>query len=624
MLKKLLLIWLVLLAACSTARQETAVSDAQTRQFQQYVNDLADPSMEGRGAGTAGIEKARDYLVRELERVGLEPALTGKTTFLQPFEIDLGVQVREQALAVISADGQTQALRPDLDFNALGFSADGIFKGKAVFIGYGIDSPEHNYNSFTALEPEELKYKVAVAYRYEPMDEERRSQWADDDKQSFGAWSAAAELAKKAEAAAQRGATALLIVNPPSHSAGVALKTARTTSGPSGPIPVFHISTETFERMLAEQTENPRVMAEQLQRQADQSKSVLAELRKIAGHVDLERPRATIANVAARLPGAGELANEIIVVGAHYDHLGYGEVGSLSGERAIHPGADDNASGIAGLLLLAEAIKQRVDADPLSPRRAALFMAFSGEERGLLGSAHFMQHVNDAGIEASQIVAMLNFDMIGRMRERRLFVLGVGSGDRWDDLLRAANRDVGLRLHFDSSATGTSDQVIFYTRRVPVLHFFTGVHSDYHRPSDTAEKINAAGGAEVVHLADALLWNLMCDPQRLAFREDESQDFHAHGSPMFRGHGAYLGVLPDYATLDAADGCRIQSAIAGGPAEKAGLQPGDTITKWNDRPVRNVRDLTAALAASEPNQTVQLTIQHAGKSLKIAVTLGAR
>ena len=610
---------------------------AASEQFARIVRDLTNPSMEGRGAGTAGIDRARDYLVEQFEALGLRPAFgqVPDRVFTQHFEVDLVVEVRHQMLH-IAADAREAAgleLQSGEDFSALGLSANGSFDGPAVFVGYGIDRSDRGYNSFVNLEPDRLAGKVAVAFRFEPMDDERRSLWVGGRTQEAGPWSDAASFSRKAEEAARRGATALLVVNPSSHDAGSMLRTPNQSTGSRAPIPVLQIHSRVFDRMLGPQRDKSRRLAARLQLRANAGETVVLELGSVRGRVELDHPRATVANVAAVLPGTGPLADEVIVVAAHYDHLGHGEVGSRGRERAdypmgrdpafVYPGADDNASGTAGLLLLTQSMARRYKEDRNGPRRTVVFVAFAGEERGLLGSSHFVGHLDDLGIATGQITAMINMDMIGRLDKNRLYVFGTGSGESWKQLVRHANRDTNLRLSFQGVSVGASDHVSFIARGVPALHFFTGVHGDYHRPTDTPDKINAVDAARVLRLIDALLATLSARPQRIGLVEEESMSRPGAAS---RGDldGAQLGVLPDFATLYGDTGCGVQSTIPGGPAARAGIRDGDFIVWWNDRRIGNVHDLMDALGCSAPGETVRLKIRRGEKSIYLSVTLGAR
>ncbi|MFA9478312.1 M28 family peptidase [Phycisphaerales bacterium AB-hyl4] len=337
----------------------------------------------------------------------------------------------------------------------------------------------------------------------------------------------------------------------------------------------------------------------------------------------------TAHNVAGYIPGRGALADEIIVIGAHYDHLGYGEVGSLLRQDdlpALHPGADDNASGTAGMMLLAERAMQRAADHPEHDRRTLLFVGFSGEEWGLIGSMHMVNHPDELAVDFDQIVAMINLDMVGRL-DRELTVFGLASGDRWRELLITANRGLGMHLIDGGGGIGMSDQTSFYVHRIPVLHFFTGIHEDYHRPTDTADRINAPGGALVVQLIDRLTTLLEREPERMAFTgtgDPHAGMRDAHGQPMQGIGRAQLGVIPDYTTLDGEQGAGITATMPDSPAERVGLEPGDLIKQWNDEPVHNVRTLTTLLRDAEPGDPLTLIIERNGETLTLELELGER
>ncbi len=515
-----------LMAGCARPPSAGACWADQAGAFHQIIIDLADPALEGRDAGNAGIDKARDYLVEQFAAIGLQPAVrsTDGNRFAQMFTVHLGVKAVAQALAVAPRMGEPfgPELEPGVDFNVLGISADGVFDGQAVFVGYGIVNDQQRYNSYAALHGEGLAGKVAVAFHYEPIDGDRRSQWAGTGIVRGDRWSEAAVFPAKAKQAVEHGAAALLVVNPPSHDVSSKLRSTNSTSGATAAVPVMQISSRLFERMLGGNGGNTPRLVEQLQRRANKGESTIVPLGRVRGSVCLERPEDNVANVAALLPGVGALADQVIVVGAHYDHIGYGETGSRTEARVVRPGADDNASGTAGLLLLARAAVQRAAAEvqPSVSRRTVLFVAFAGEERGRLGSVHFVDHLAELGVEQEQIVAMLNMDMIGRLEKNRLYVFGTGPGDKWAKLVRNANRRVGLWLKFDGLAMGASDHTSFYNRKIPALHFFTGLHRDYHSPTDTVDKINASGAAMILQLIDSLIKDLVGRPQCPAFVAD--------------------------------------------------------------------------------------------------------
>ncbi len=326
------------------------------------------------------------------------------------------------------------------------------------------------------------------------------------------------------------------------------------------------------------------------------------------------------ANVVAVLPGNDpRLSEQAVVVGAHYDHLGLGGQGSLAPDRLgqIHNGADDNASGVAAVLEAA----RRIEAGP-APARAVFFVAFSGEEEGLLGSAYYVAH---PPVPMERTVAMLNFDMVGRLRDGALTVFGTATADEWTAMLESANRQRPrpLTIAMNGDGYGPSDQSSFYGAGVPVLHFFTNVHEDYHRPEDDWQKINGPGIEAVAALASDVV-RQVADGATLTFRTGAG-DPHA-GAPdsesRDRGYGPYLGTIPDFTPVE--HGVRLTGVRKGSPAEAAGLQAGDVIVRFGDRDVTDIYAYTYALRDHRPGDEVEIEVLRAGRPVVVKAVLGKR
>jgi hypothetical protein len=317
-------------------------------------------------------------------------------------------------------------------------------------------------------------------------------------------------------------------------------------------------------------------------------------------------------NVVAHLPGRDPaLRSEVILIGAHVDHLGLGGMGSLAPDQtgSVHPGADDNASGVAAMLEAA----RRLAADP--PARSVMFVAFTAEELGLIGSAHF---VNQPPFGLEGIRAMLNLDMVGRLEGDPLIVHGTGTAEEWGDILERANID-GIPLAFEPGGYGPSDHTSFYARDIPVLHFFTNTHADYHRPSDQWERIDTVGVRKVAHLVERVARDAADRPAGLAVVRGVGQPPRAGGQ---QGLGAYLGTIPDY-TPDAR-GMKIGGVRAGSPAEEAGLQAGDVIVRMNERATGDIYAFTDALRAFQPGERVTMEVIRGDETLRLTTVMGSR
>ncbi len=508
MMRRATWLWIVLVAGCAvaTAPNDPALN-GEAGQFHRIASYLASDALGGRAPGSEGIDKARDELVAWFAEAGLAPAFDGRYT--QALQVAVGVDVIEARLAFGDdrAD-EHRIMKP----RPLAMGAGGSFAGPAVFAGYGVVAPERDYDSYAGADDEVLRGAVVVLYRYEPMTADGNSRWAEQ-----GDWTAHAYLSRKARRAAERGAAAVVIVNPPARSAAPMPRSSAALHFDPVDVPVMMIDYQEFERMLgAGGRGDAGRAARRLQRQADASAIVEPLGVDVAGRIELRIERVVSHNVGAVVRGAGELADEVVVVGAHYDHLGRGDWGSRATRRAIHYGADDNASGTAGLVILARRFAARGGAAARSTR-ALMFVAFTGEERGLVGSQYFVKHLEQAGLDANDVAAMINLDMIGRLRDGRVMVFGVDTGRRWRAVIDRAAADGDLEVRATGSGFGASDHSTFYRMGVPVLHVFTGLHRDYHTPADTADKLNAAGAVRVIDLVERIVAEVAAAPRAIGY-----------------------------------------------------------------------------------------------------------
>jgi hypothetical protein len=329
---------------------------------------------------------------------------------------------------------------------------------------------------------------------------------------------------------------------------------------------------------------------------------------------DVIRTRKTVRNVLAAVEGSDpQLRNEWIVVGGHYDHLGLGERDSLAPSQIgqIHHGADDNASGTAGVLVLA-----RLTATTKPMKRSVLFMTFAGEELGLLGSSYFVNHPT---IALDKVAAMLNMDMIGRLQNDRLFVGGVGTSPDFKSWMEELDKPIGLSLDYSDTGYGSSDHTSFTIKRIPVLFFFSGLHSDYHKPSDTYDKINADGAKKVLTLAYLALDRVANTTARPQFVEVQQQQPAGGGGG---GYGPYFGSIPDF--RDDLKGVLFADVRPNSPAAKAGLAAGDLMVQFDGQAIQNLYDFTFALRAKKPGDIVAVVVKRNGEEIKARVTLEAR
>lgn len=576
---------------------------AETTQVREYVRRLADPRWEGRGIGTAGIDSAAAWIAARMQAAGLQPAGENGSWF-QKFEVTTGVEVQDPCF--LTARGQRFSTREQIV--PLGFSTNGTATARLVFAGYGITAPGFAYDDYAGLD---VRDAIVLVLTNEPGELDSTSRFDGTINTPY------AEVRTKAINAREHGALGILMVSGPQHHAGEPLVmpspdgVGYMTSGLLGAA----ISPSVADALL--ETAGLTLAQAQAAIEADQRPHSMALPESITVALALKRTRANTRNVLGRI--AGQDSTRTLVMGAHYDHLGMGGSSSLSSERAPHLGADDNASGTTAMLAAAERMATRARKG-WRPRHSLIFCAFSAEEIGLVGSSHF---TDEPPVDIRTIEAMLNMDMVGRLRQNKLQVMGVGTAVGFHELAAAVNQAVpqaGFDLKTSEDGYGPSDHSSFYKRDIPVLMLFTGAHADYHKPSDTYDKINAAGIARISHYAEALVETLDARPRPVftKARADASPGRIAGGG----GYGAYLGTIPDY--MQTEGGVLLSGVRAGGPAEKGGLAGGDVIVRFDGIRVDNIYDYTFALRSRKPGQDVRVTIQRGGRELDLVVTLGRR
>jgi hypothetical protein len=322
-------------------------------------------------------------------------------------------------------------------------------------------------------------------------------------------------------------------------------------------------------------------------------------------------------NVVAVLAGRDPvLSREYLVIGAHYDHLGHGEFDSLAPSEVgqVHNGADDNASGVGALLRVAQLMRERG-----APARSVLFIAFTGEEEGLLGSSYFVSHPT---VPRERIEGMINLDMVGRLGAAPLIVNGVATAEEWRSLLEPAAEHAGVPLSMNDQGYGPSDQTSFYGHDIPVLFFFTNVHGDYHKPSDDWEKIDGAGIEKVSDIVADVAMGAADRTPALTLVRGQGTPPAPSGSEASRGYGAWLGSVPDFSPVDR--GVLLSGVTPGSPAETAGIRAGDVIVGFGDHEVADLQGLTDELRAHKAGDVVQVHLLRDGKERTVTVTLGTR
>jgi hypothetical protein len=560
-----------------------------------HVEHLASAEYAGRLTGTPEANRAAKYLAAELKRLGARP-LPGQEGLELPFEFTAGMDDAGTTLVLTGADGKERRWDDVENVQALSFSDNASVTGELVFAGYGLSLPDgkdYSYDSFMGLD---LEGKIAVMLRYVPedVDQETRAKLA-----SYSG------LRYKALHARELGAKAILVITGPrSPNAGTTVPMAFDTALSGSGIVAVSVGAEISEAIFSALEDKT---LEQTQASLDTGNPHVTgfEIPGITVTIEakVDRQRKEGFNVVGYLPASGDGEAEYLVLGAHYDHLGHGKHGnSLAGKEEagkIHYGADDNASGVAAVLVAAHELAE-------GRRKRNLVVAlWSGEELGVLGSSQF---VKDELLPMDRVAAYLNFDMVGRLRDDRLSLQGVGSSTDWPRLIEQTNVVVGLDVNTLDDPYLPTDAMPFYLAGVPVVHFFTGSHEDYHRPTDTAERINYEGVADVVRFATLLTRKLDARDSAPEYAKVERKSEGGGGRDTLR---AFTGTIPDYTTE--VDGLLLSGVIEGGPADQGGLREGDVIVEFAGQKIANIYDYTYALDAVKIDQPVKVVFMRDGE-----------
>jgi len=586
-------------------------ADISSTEYLDIVKYLASPQMRGRATGSPELEKAAAYIRDQFRGMNLKP-LSGQS-YYQDFDVTTSAHLGKRNSLTYTIGDQREALRIQEDFIPLNLSGAGDVSGTAVFAGFGITAPEYNYDDYAGLD---VKGKIVVLLRHEPQE--------FDDKSIFEGkvYTAHSQIFSKAANAKIHGAKAILMVNDVGAHSGDAddLEKFGSTAGPDNSgIEFVQAKAAVVNKWLAPAGKSLQGIEAEIDKSLHPESFAFPETLHLSMDIDIGRELKTVHNVGAYLPGD---TNEYLVVGAHYDHLGLGEQFSMAPSLAgtVHPGADDNASGTAGVIELARWFSHQ-------PRhqRGMLFLTFAGEELGLLGSSYYVNH---PVLPLKDAVAMINMDMIGRIRDRKVYVGGVGTGTTFAELLK----QLTPKHDFEADVTeragyGSSDHTSFTTKQVPVLFFFSGLHADYHKPSDTWDKIDAPDAVRLLDLvADVAdhLTDRSPRPQfvRVAEAQEPQEVANPHSGKVSGGYGPDFGSIPDFTELP--NGVRFADIRPGSPAAEAGLMAGDILTEFDGKPIQNLYDFTYALRASHPGQVVLVKVLRGAQSIEAKVLLTER
>ncbi len=583
----------------------TSVGPADPKLYLNEVKKLAAPDMEGRGAGTKGLAKASKYLEHRYKSLGLQPA--GTNGYLQPFTVTTGAKLKSDNSFVEQIGDKKQALVLNQDFVPASFSSSSSFTGPVVFVGYGATADEFQYDDYAGVD---VKDKIVLVLRYEPE--------IFGEKSGHQGLTQHSQLITKAINARNHGAKAVVLLNGKlGDGEEDLLMRFGSVSGPTDAgILLLQVKNAVAGSWFQAAGKSLADIQQQINHLGKPASFAFPDTLQLSVKVDIEATHARVNNVLAYLPGK---TAEYIIIGAHYDHLGRGDSNSLAPSQIgqIHPGADDNASGTAGVLELARLfapMKGKLD-------RGILFASFSGEELGLLGSSEW---VKEPTLPLDKCVAMLNMDMIGRIKDNKVYIGGVGTGSTFKSILEQAQKGSKSNFKIEYSAGGysASDHTSFVADKIPVLFFFSGLHSDYHKPSDTWDKINAPSAAQLLDMISDVTLQLASAPEPPKFVtvvEDRPIGGISGGGG---GYGPYFGSIPDFGEVK--DGVRFSDVRPGSPAAKAGLRAGDVLVQFGDKPIHNLYDFTDALRRSKVGQVVEVKVIRDGKPITASVKLEQR
>ena len=550
------------------------------KELTDHIKYLSSDSLKGRLTGTPGDSLAAEYIRNKLSSYGLVP-LTGDG--FQRFKVtDKVIAGPDNSMKINEIP-----LKPEEDFMPLSFSENGTIKAPVIFTGYGfnINTDSLKWNDYDKTD---VKGKWVIVLRGDP-----------DSESPLSKYSPYSSDGSKALAAKDMGAAGILLVSGESLDKEDKFDPLSKNEFSVG-IPSFRIKRTVADKILAKSKDNISSLEKKLNKYL---KPISAKTETIlAATSDVKTETANTRNVVMLLPGEDEkLKGEYIIMGAHFDHLGFGGAGSGSRKPdtvAVHHGADDNASGVAMMLELA----QKFAGTKGSHKRSLVCIAFTGEERGLDGSRYF---TDNPGIDLSKVDIMLNYDMVGRLKETKDFQInGVGTASGLMEKAIALDDTNLLKLNFTDAGSGPSDHSSFYAKNIPVLFFTTMAHDDYHTPSDTWEKINYKGMVTVSDLIFKMAKEFACDTARLMFKEAGPK---SDATRTYRRKGATLGIMPDFAGV-VKNGLRVDQVSKGGAAANGGILKNDIIISINEKQVNNVYDYMDRMQQVKKGQIITVEV----------------
>lgn len=591
---------------CVSQQSKFSSSDITDVELQQHIKYLSSDELGGRLSGTNGNVLAAEYIANEFKTYGLKPA-GDNGSYFQNFSFVSSInEGPKHNLSIAKGENSILHFEYGKDYRTLSFSSDTSLTASLVFAGYGISSDSLGYDDYKNID---VHGKIVAVLRYSPAGQGNDNEFT---KQT--------PLMVKAFTARTKGAVGIIFITGPVDDSDATLIPFKFPALSNSGIAAMTMTWKAFDTILKFFGQDVKTIQQKINSTKTSSSFQLSsDLFPLAASIETQvvKVHSKTANILAYLEGNDpSMKDQVLIIGAHMDHLGMGGEGSGSLKPdtiAIHHGADDNASGTAGLLEAA----QYFSANKQGLRRTILFASFSGEELGLLGSDHY---VKNPVFPLEKTIAMMNMDMIGRMKDSVLVIEGMGTSPKWEEIVKKENVDSSLHLKLKPDGFGPSDHASFYAKDIPVMFFFTNLHGDYHRPSDTWEKINYQGEQNIVSYVVRVASDIADVTEKPIFTKAQSTGMMAGGDRS--GVRVSLGIMPDYS--EDAPGLKITGTREGSAAEKAGLKGGDVITRFGGKEIKNIYDFMYLLGNYKPGDDVQIVVKRGTEEITLSAKLEGR
>ncbi len=572
-------------------------SEITKEEIYEHIKYLASDKLEGRYPGSNGGNLAMDYLSKEFQTYGLTPF--GDSSYIQFVDMITDLKLGKGNTLELMKNGESERCEIENEWMPLSFSSNGKMSGELVFAGYGITAPDLKYDDYSGID---VAGKIVIIMTNSPTNAATNNTFFQYES-----------IYKKILRARENKAAGIIVISD-YYTEDVLPKLVFSLASKSSGIPVIKLRREYVEDIFSDLGKDLKSIQKKIN---SKSKPESFSLKRwtVSANINIEQVKARTGNVIGFIEGIdAELKKEVIVLGAHYDHLGYGDENSLyqGKDKKIHYGADDNASGTTGVLEIA----QKLYANKETLRRSILLVCFTGEEEGLIGSSYF---TNSSIFGKINVVTMINMDMIGRMENDKLIINGTGTSSRWVQELDEINKRYNFTTSYIPDGYGPSDQSPFYSKNIPVLFFFTGLHTDYHKPSDTYEKINTEGQEKVSKFIYEIILNIAVSDKKPEFTKvAESTEKKKETGPV----RVYVGTVPDFSSNE--EGYKISGVKEGSPAEKGGIMTGDLMIKFGNKEIKNIYDYTAALGEYKPGDEVEVVLKRNGEEMTVKIVLGKK